>query len=176
MQGWTWVVSYAAYTSDFTVTEVVYGILGRRSKFLGVADCAALAAASGLRRWRLSAALGSRKRAVLWVLLVSVIVQVVVMVALAAAVLDGHGWSVGVVLGRRPPGVGRTRNRQRLAAVRLRQPRRCPPRRRGRPGAVASCAGSLAGSTAVVAVLLVLTAAPMAVYAAHPGVAGTRLA
>src|SRR5207302_3631351 len=83
----TWVVSYQLYLG-FTVTEVVYDLLPQ--------------AFPGVGEWRpwllvgvavaLAAALVLAERAVLWVLLASVVAQAVVMIVLAAAVLNGHLW------------------------------------------------------------------------------------
>jgi hypothetical protein len=163
VQGWTWVVSYQLYLG-FTVTEVVYDLLPQ--EFPGVAEW---------RPWLLiglalglSAALVFAERAVLWVLLVSVIVQVVVMVALAAAVLNGHGWSwASFSVGAHQGSVARGIANASLLFV-------CGSLPLFLGGEVAGGGRELrrivAGSTAAVAVLLVLTAAPMAVYA------GTRLA
>jgi hypothetical protein len=163
VQGWTWVVSYQLYLG-FTVTEVVYDLLPQ--EFPGVAEW---------RPWLLiglavglSAALVFAERAVLWVLLISVIVQVVVMMALAAAVIDGHGWSwASFSVGAHQGSVARGIANASLLFV-------CGSLPLFLGGEVAGGGRELrrivAESTAVVAVLLVLTAAPMAVYA------GTRLA
>lgn len=163
VQGWTWVVSYQLYLG-FTVTEVVYDLLPQ--EFPGIAEW---------RPWLLiglavglSAALVFAERAVLWLLLVSVIVQVVVMVALTAAVLDGHGWSwASFSVGAHQGSVARGIANASLLFV-------CGSLPLFLGGEVAGGGRELrrivAGSTAAVAVLLVLTAAPMAVYA------GTRLA
>jgi hypothetical protein len=163
VQGWTWVVSYQLYLG-FTVTEVVYDLLPQ--EFPGAAEW---------RPWLLiglavglSAALVFAERAVLWLLLISVIVQVVVMVALAAAVLDGHGWSwASFSVGAHQGSVARGIANASLLFV-------CGSLPLFLGGEVAGGGRELrrivAGSTAAVAVLLVLTAAPMAVYA------GTRLA
>ncbi len=158
VQGWTWVVSYQLYLG-FTVTEVVYDLLPQA--FPGVVEW---------RPWLLigltvglSAAILFAERGVLWVMLASVAAQGVVMVVLAAAVLDGHGWSSSSFsVGGHSGSVARGIANASLLFV-------CGSLPLFLGGEVAGGGRELrrivAGSTAIVAVLLALTAAPLAAYA-----------
>ena len=163
LQGWIWVVSYLLYLG-FTVTEVVYDLLPE--PFPGVTEW---------RPWllvgvacALSAAMMFAERAVLWVLLGSVVAQGMVMVALAAAVLGSHGWRWdSFTVGGHPGSVARGIGNASLLFV-------CGSLPLFLGAEVAGGGRELrrivAGSTAAVALALVLTAAPLAVYA------GTNLA
>jgi hypothetical protein len=158
VQGWTWVISYQLYLG-FTVTEVVYDLLPQA--FPGV---------DPWRKWLLvgvacglAAALVLAERAMLWVMLGSVVAQVVVMVVLASAVLSGHGWSwSSFSVGAHSGSVTRGIANASLLFV-------CGSLPLFLGGEVAGGGRELrrivAGSAAAVAVLLVLTAAPLAVYA-----------
>jgi hypothetical protein len=158
VQGWTWVISYLLYLG-FTVTEVVYDLLPEA--FPGV---------DPWRKWllvgvacALAGALVFAERAVLWVLLGSVVAQVVVMLVLAGAVLSGHGWSwSSFSVGSHSGSVARGIANVSLLFV-------CGSLPLFLGGEVAGGGRELrrivAGSAAAVAVLLVLTAAPLAVYA-----------
>ncbi|MDX6519399.1 MAG: hypothetical protein QOF08_4 [Gaiellales bacterium] len=158
VQGWTWVVSYQLYLG-FTVTEVVYDLLPQA--FPGV---------DPWRKWLLvgvacglAAALVFAERAVLWVLLGSVIAQVVVMVVLAGAVLSGHGWSwSSFSVASHSGSVARGIANASLLFV-------CGSLPLFLGGEVTGGGRELrrivAGSAGAVAVLLVVTAAPLAVYA-----------
>ena len=158
VQGWTWVISYLLYLG-FTVTQVVYDLLPQ--------------AFPGVVPWRpwllvglacaLAAALVFAERAVLWVLLGSVVAQVVVMVVLAGAVVSGHGWSwSSFSVGAHSGSVARGVANASLLFV-------CGSLPLFLGGEVAGGGRELrrivAGSAGAVALVLALTAAPLAAYA-----------
>ncbi len=158
VQGWTWVVSYVLYLG-FTVTQVVYDLLPQA--FPGVTPWRAwllIGTAVGL-----AAALVVAERAVLWLLLASVVIQAVMMVALAGAVIGGHGWQWGSFsVGAHPGSIARGIANASLLFV-------CGSLPLFMGGEVAGGGRQLrrivAGSAGLVALILVATAAPLAIYA-----------